>query len=153
MTAIAIGALSQQTGVKIPTIRYYEGIGLLPPPARTESNRRFYTSEAARRLQFIRHARELGFEIESIRRLLSMADNPDQPCQGADSIAATHLREIEDRIASLTALGEEIRRMISGCAHGPIEECRVIKGLADHADCTNECHLDAKHSNKVLIKN
>lgn len=153
MPAIAIGTLSQQTGVKVPTIRYYEGIGLLPLPARTESNRRFYTSEAVRRLKFIRHARELGFEIESIRQLLSMADNPSQPCQGADSIAATHLREIEEKIARLTSLGEEIRRMISGCAHGHIEECRVIKGLADHADCIDQCHLETKYSNTASIKN
>jgi DNA-binding transcriptional MerR regulator len=67
MSDIAIGELPRQTGVKVPTIRYYEGVGLLPKPPRTESNRRLYGEVSIKRLRFIRHARELGFEIEAIR--------------------------------------------------------------------------------------
>src|SRR3954447_18184242 len=69
---LSIGELGQRTGVKVPTIRYYEQIGLLPPPPRTEGQQRRYSEGAAARLNFIRHARDLGFEVEAIRELLAI---------------------------------------------------------------------------------
>jgi DNA-binding transcriptional MerR regulator len=73
--------------VKVPTIRYYEQIGLLPKPPRSKSNRRRYDATDLHRLAFIRHARELGFDVEAIRALLTLQDNPDQSCVAADVIA------------------------------------------------------------------
>lgn len=141
MGAMVIGTLSAETGVKVPTIRYYEEIGLLPPPARTGSNRRVYPAEAVRRLRFIRHARELGFEIEAIRQLLALASQPaDQPCADADGIARTHLADIESKIARLTALRDEVRRMVQDCCHDRIGHCRVIEVLADHGNCLHDHH-------------
>ena len=87
---VAIGGLAASTGVKVPTIRYYEGVGLLPKPPRTDSNRRLYDGDAVRRLRFIRHARELGFEIDDIRQLLTLADEPNRPCREVDAIAHRH---------------------------------------------------------------
>ncbi len=104
MKPLAIGTLSKESGVKVPTIRFYEQIGLLPAPPRTESNRRTYGLEDVRRLRFIRHARELGFEVEDIRTLLAMTAEPQASCDRADSIARHHLTEIDRRIAQLTAL-------------------------------------------------
>ena len=140
MKPLPIGALSSETGVKVPTIRYYEEIGLLPAPDRAENNRRTYGSETVRRLRFIRHARELGFEIEAIRQLLSLGDDPHQPCEEADRIARARLADIESKISRLTALRAEVRRMISQCAHGEIQDCRVIEVLADHSLCLAETH-------------
>jgi DNA-binding transcriptional MerR regulator len=108
---IAIGKVSEATGVKVPTIRYYEQIGLLPAPPRTEGNRRTYDLQDTERLTFIRHSRELGFDIDEIRTLLSLQDRPDQSCQDADAIAKTHLAEVKEKIASLTALQHELERM------------------------------------------
>jgi DNA-binding transcriptional MerR regulator len=88
-----------------------------------------------RRLAFIRHARELGFEIEAIRTLLTLQDEPDQSCKSADEIARARLSDVEQRIASLTALKAELKRMIAGCAHGKVAECRVIEVLAHHEQC------------------
>ena len=62
--------------MKAPTIRYYEQIGLLPAPPRSEGNRRQYDTDDLRRLAFIRHTRELGFEIDAIRALLPLQDDP-----------------------------------------------------------------------------
>ena len=67
---LTIGELSRQAEVKIPTIRYYEQIGLMAEPVRTEGQQRRYGFNDVRRLNFIRHARELGFEVEAIRQLL-----------------------------------------------------------------------------------
>lgn len=126
-----IGELSRRAGVKVPTIRYYERIGLLPPPPRTEGQQRRYGREAVARLAFIRHARELGFDVTAIRTLLALQDNPNQPCAEADSIAKAHLAEIEKRLSALAALREELQRMVAECASGRVAECRVIETLAD----------------------
>jgi len=137
---LVIGGLSRLTGVKVPTIRYYESVGLIPAAPRTRSNRRLYGPDAVRRLRFIRHARDLGFEVEAIRQLLALADQPERPCAEVDGIARAHLAEIDDRIARLTALRAEIGRMTEECAHGRVGECRVIQVLADHELCAHPRH-------------
>ncbi|MFO1097046.1 MAG: helix-turn-helix domain-containing protein [Xanthobacteraceae bacterium] len=128
--AVPIGEAAQRTGVKIPTIRYYEQIGLLPAPVRTDGNRRLYQETELRRLSFIRHARELGFDLKAIRALLSLQDHPEQSCASADAIARARLAEVRQRIARLKALEDELTRMIDECARGRIAECRVIETLA-----------------------
>jgi DNA-binding transcriptional MerR regulator len=138
--AVPIGEAAQATGVKVPTIRYYEEIGLLPKPPRTEGNRRLYGEAHLKRLTFIRHARELGFEVGAIRTLLDLQDNPSQSCSPADSIARVRLRDVEERIAKLNTLKAELERMITGCSHSTIADCRVIEVLADHAKCGHAAH-------------
>lgn len=135
MAGLSIGAAAKASGVKVPTIRYYEGIELLPRPPRTDSNRRTYDAADVRRLAFIRHARELGFEVEAIRTLLQLQDEPDQSCAAADAIARDRLVEVERRIVSLEALRAELQRMVEGCSHGHVGACRVIEILADHGEC------------------
>ena len=65
--ALKIGDLAKATGTKVQTIRYYEEIGLLPAPARTEGNYRTYASATLRRLSFIRRSRGLGFSLDQVR--------------------------------------------------------------------------------------
>ena len=132
---LPIGEAARQSGVKVPTIRYYEQIGLLSAPPRSEGNRRQYDGDDLRRLAFIRHARELGFEIEAIRTLLALQDQPSQSCAAADEIARARLADVQQRIASLTALQAELERMVASCAHGRVDQCRVIEILADHGQC------------------
>jgi len=132
---MAIGKAAARSRVKVPTIRYYEGIGLLPSPERTDGNRRLYGDNDVNRLAFIRHARELGFELDVIRTLLHLQDEPEQPCADADAIARARLEEVTQRIASLRALEAELQRMVDGCSHGRVETCRVIEILADHGEC------------------
>lgn len=139
MEAVPIGEASRASGIKVPTIRYYEQIGLLPSPPRTEGNRRLYDGADLKRLRFIRHARELGFEIEPIRELLALAGEPDRPCEGADRIAKAHLADIDHKIARLTALRLEVARMTE-CAHSSVSNCRVIEVLGDHGECLAEEH-------------
>ena len=133
--SVSIGKAADHSGVKVPTIRYYEQIGLLPPAPRTEGNRRLYDRADLRRLTFIRHARELGFDIEAIRTLLTLQDKPDQSCAAADLVARARLADVNQRLASLTALKAELERMVVGCSHGKVAECRVIEVLADHGQC------------------
>lgn len=140
MYDISIGQAAKMTGVKVPTIRYYEQIGLLPSPVRNDGNRRQFGPADLHRLTFIRHARELDFEIDAIRALLTLQDDPAQPCATADSIAKERLADIEQRIRSLKLLRMELKRMIEGCGRGRVGQCRVIETLADHAKCVTPRH-------------
>ena len=135
-----IGRLSRETGVKATTIRFYEEIGLLPAPPRSDSNRRLYRHEDVSRLRLIRHARDLGFEVGAIRDLLSLAAHPEQPCARADELAQTHLAGVDAKIARLMALREELQAMVQACVQGTVRDCRVIEVLADHRECLNESH-------------
>ena len=131
MRESTIGEASRITGIKAPTIRYYEQTGLLAAPHRTEGNRRTYSEEDIRRLSFIRHARELGFEMDAIKTLLSLQDDPHQSCAAADTVARTHLADVRQRLARLKALADELERMIQQCKSGEVGECRVIQILSD----------------------
>jgi DNA-binding transcriptional MerR regulator len=139
-TGVAIGEAARQSGVKAPTIRYYEQIGLLPAPYRAGNNRRHYEASDLRRLAFIRHARELGFEIAAIRSLLTLQDRPDQTCAIVHGLAKERLEDVVGRIRSLTALQDELELMIEGCKQGHVADCRVIEVLADHGKCAHSHH-------------
>jgi len=129
--SFSIGELARRTDVKVPTIRYYEQIGLMPETLRTEGQQRRYGSAAVARLAFIRHARELGFDIDAIRTLLSLQDDPGQPCARADEIARARLVEVDRRISGLQALRKELKKMVDECAQGHVRDCQVIETLAD----------------------
>ncbi|MBN9045097.1 MAG: helix-turn-helix domain-containing protein [Rhizobiales bacterium] len=139
-TEFSIGEVSRNSGVKVPTIRYYEQIGLLPAPPRSEGNRRLYDRQDVERLLFIRHARDLGFDVEAIRTLLDLQDNPAQSCSAADAIARARLIDVEHRIAKLLSLKTELLRMLDCTAHGRIDQCRVIEVLGDHGECLHPNH-------------
>lgn len=131
MIGVSIGEAGKHSGVKVPTIRYYESIGLLPTPERTGGHRRVYGLADLNRLAFIRHARELGFEIDAIRTLLALQDDPGQSCAAADETARARLAEVDRRIAKLQALRQELARMVSGGCVGLVENCRVIETLSE----------------------
>lgn len=126
---MSIGALSKQSGVHIETIRYYERTGVLPKAARAANGRRTYGEEDAGRLTFIRHARELGFELNSVRALLALQKQPDMSCTAACELASAQLSIVENRLRRLTALRTELRRMVR-CGNGRVADCRVIDALA-----------------------
>jgi DNA-binding transcriptional MerR regulator len=132
---IGIGELARCTGCKPETVRYYERIGLLRDASRTEGGQRRYDEQAIRRLTFICHARDFGFSVEAIRELLEMADHPEMPCHEVDALTKHHLAEVESRLQRLAALRDEHERMVTQCAGGKVESCRIIEVLGDHRLC------------------
>jgi DNA-binding transcriptional MerR regulator len=139
---LSIGVLARETGCKVPTIRYYEQVGLMPPPIRSSGNQRRYGPAHIARLGFIRHARELGFPLDRIRDILALGDKPDRCCAEVDRIARDHLAAVEARIGRLTALKVELERMVRQCGSGTVADCRVIEVLADytHDHCLADGH-------------
>lgn len=135
---LSIGDLSRRTGVKIPTIRYYEQMGLIEPPERSEGNQRRYTRRELERLSFIRHARDLGLNIDSIRELIELSAHPEQPCAHADRIAAEQLQAVRDKISRLQRLEAELERIATHCHGDQVKDCYVIRALANHELCEGE---------------
>lgn len=135
---LTIGEMARRTGVKVPTIRYYEQMGLIDPTERSEGNQRRYSSRDRERLSFIRHARDLGLSIDAIRDLLELSAHPERPCGDADRIASDQLKSVRERIEKLRSLERELERIATGCAGHNISDCYVIRALASHDLCDGE---------------
>lgn len=139
---MSIGDLSRLTGVKVTTIRWYEGEGWLPAPARTEGGHRVYGDTHLRRLGFFRHSREIGFSMNSIRSLLDLADRPGDDCSTAHAIAVAQIAQVDARLRRLEALRGELERMATSCVGGHVGDCRIIETWADfgHGHCGSPSH-------------
>ncbi|KQX19159.1 MULTISPECIES: MerR family transcriptional regulator [unclassified Sphingomonas] len=125
-----IGEMASATRTNIETVRYYEKIGLLPPPARNTANYREYGPEHLARLSFIRRARDLGFTLDQVRELLGLSDDRKKSCAAVDAIATTHLAEINRKITDLQALRGELSRLIGDCRKGTVADCLILETLA-----------------------
>lgn len=133
-----IGELAKRSGTNAETVRYYERIGILPQPARTDSNYRDYGPGEVERLAFIRHARSLGFDLNDIRSLVDLAEQPERDCEQADLIASRHLEAVEGKIRKLTSLRDELLSMIAACQGGRSVHCKILQALGDHSRCSTE---------------
>ena len=136
-TTLTIGALGERTGVTSETIRYYERVGVMPVPTRgaagaTHAGYRRYGSRDVDRLAFVRRARALGFSLDEVRDLLSLADDPSRPCAEVDVLARAHLDQVVAKLAQLAALETELRRVIGECRGGTaVADCRILHALGD----------------------
>lgn len=126
--SLTIGKLSKATAVNVETIRYYERIGLLSAPSRTDSGYRTFTEQDAARLRFIKRGRELGFSLDEIRTLVDLTSQPGQSCSDVDRLVRSHLVEVRQRIADLQRLEAELQRL-AGCSEASVRECRIIDTL------------------------
>ncbi|MCF6433470.1 helix-turn-helix domain-containing protein [Leisingera sp. MMG026] len=134
----SIGQLSKTTGVKVPTIRYYEEIGLLPQPGRNAGNQRRYGQDGMNALGFIKHARDLGFPLEDIKSLMGLDGNLGDDCAEADRIARSQLAIVQDRIRKLEQLAAELERISHLCDGGNGGCCKVLTALGDHSQCSGD---------------
>ena len=148
---LAIGELSRQTGVKVPTIRYYEQVGLIDAPERSDGNQRRYGKAELERLGFIRHARDLGLSLEAIRELIALSSDPCRSCDEADGIARQHLHHVRDKISQFQNLERELVRIVDGCAGGKrVDDCYVLRSLGDHSLCKRE-HRGSERTNSRTL--
>lgn len=136
MREVTIGEAARDSGVKVTTIRFYESRGLLPAPPRSDGGQRLYGADDIARLRFIRHARELGFDMEALRSLLDLAGHPTAPCADADRLAEARLADVRRRIAALQGLEAELERMLAVCRHGAAGTCAVLESLGNHDHCS-----------------
>ncbi len=134
-----IHELAQHTGVPPKTIRYYEEIGLLPPPARQANNYRQYTEATVERLRFIASARSLGLSLEDIAKILATRDAGIAPCEHVLAILQEQLADVDRRIADMLALRDTLRQLYATGATLPRDDvafercvCSLIKTYPEH---------------------
>jgi DNA-binding transcriptional MerR regulator len=131
MDRLTIGGIAAATGTKVVTVRYYEQAGLMPIAPRTDAGYRQYGRDHLLRLRFIRRCRNLGFTLHQVRDLLRLSSQEDRPCAEVNQIAAEHLAETERKIADLTRLADELRRLGNRCqSEGRIADCRIMEALS-----------------------
>jgi len=126
---MTIGAVSKRTGCKVETIRYYEKERLLKPPARSRGGHRHYGEAALKRLSFILRARQLGFSLQTVRALLTLADGEERSCDEVRGITANHLEDVRAKQEDLKIMESVLAEMVSRCADGTLPECPLIEEL------------------------
>lgn len=132
---LTIGLLADRSGCNVPTIRYYEEIGLLPKAQRRPNGHRVYSNVDRDRLTFIRRCRDFGFSIEQIRHLIDLATDGGRDCVEARDLAQSHLDEVRRKLAELRALERGLMALVqscsSHCAGGPATRCTIYTDLQE----------------------
>lgn len=128
--ALTIGEAAARSGVSAKMIRYYESIGLLRPAQRTAANYRVYDEEAMRRLRFIGRARELGFSIREIERLIGLWLDPSHRSAEVKALALHHVEELGERIAILQKLKSALEHLAGRCHGDERPDCPILDDLA-----------------------
>ena len=127
---ISIGALAKRSGVQAETIRYYETEGLLRKPQRTAAGYRLYDESDVERLSFIRQARDLGFKLDAVRRLLGLADRKVNACDEVRELATAHLAEVRAKLHDLRRMERVLSDLLRSCEGGTVPECLLLEALA-----------------------
>lgn len=131
--SFSIGLAASKSGCTPPTIRYYESIGLLAPPPRSDAGRRSYGPQHVARLAFIRRARDFGLGIPQVRDLLAAAEAPATACAMARPVVEEHIRVLRAKRAELKALeadlGAILIRCDEGCRTGNAADCAIFGGF------------------------
>ncbi len=125
------GELSKRSGCNIETIRYYEKIGLLAEPGRSDGGHRLYEPADQARLGFILRGRELGFSIDELRSLLSLVDSNTYTCGEVLAHTQSHLDSIRKKITDLRRLEVMLSEVSAKCQGGDVPDCPIIDALQD----------------------
>lgn len=125
------GGLAARTGCNIETIRYYEQIGILSAPPRSQGGHRLYGETLVKRLNFVLRGRDLGFTLEEIRELLRVVDGGNYTCAQVEALAHEHVRDIRQKIKDLKKLKIVLETMAAQCSGGKIPACPIIDALFD----------------------
>ncbi|KAA2285960.1 Cu(I)-responsive transcriptional regulator [Arenimonas fontis] len=125
-----IGEASALSGVSAKMIRHYEGIGLIPPAARSFANYRLYSAADVHRLRFIRRARDLGFSMKRIETLLGLWSDPQRSSAEVKRLALEHVAELGERIRQMQAMQRTLQHLARGCQGDDRPDCPILDDLA-----------------------
>jgi MerR family mercuric resistance operon transcriptional regulator len=126
------GKLASRTGCNIETIRYYETIGLLPEPRRTDAGYRDYSEEHERRLRFIQRARDLGFGSKQIQGLLALSDGGKNHTRAeVKALTEAHIDDIAVKIRDLQKIKRRLQQISSYCdgSAKSANSCPILESL------------------------
>lgn len=125
-----IGEAAKASGINSKLIRHYESIGLIAKPSRSESGYRIYSETDINILIFVKRARGLGFSMKEIKKLVSLWKNKSRTSAVVKSLALTHLKELETKIAELESMAKTLRHLAK-CCHGDNRpDCPILDELS-----------------------
>ncbi|CAN7594936.1 helix-turn-helix domain-containing protein [Pseudoduganella sp. LjRoot289] len=131
---LTIGTLSSQTGCSVPTIRYYEKIGLLPSPGRASNGHRYYRDDDLKRLTFIRRCRDFGFPIDDVRELVDLFEDGDRACLDVRDMAQARLDDVRAKLGEMKQLEASLASFVcscnAACGGGLTRDCVIIDDLS-----------------------
>ena len=137
---ITRGELARRTGVNIETIRYFETIGVLAIPERTEGGHRIYNEGHVRTLGFIRRARNLGFTPQEVRAIMALGGPGGATCDEVRNIAEHHLVTVRAKLADLAELERLLTETVENCSGDADPECAVID-LIEESSAAATAHV------------
>lgn len=143
MARLTRGQLARRTGVNAETIRYFERVGILPAPERTEGGHRIYDEGHVRTLVFVRRARSLGFTPVEVRAIVDLGGPGSAPCAEVREIAEHHLDQVRAKIADLVEIERLLAETIGHCSGESDPECAVIEMIEDSHSQSMEPTSDA----------
>ena len=130
MEIMNIGQAAKLSGVSAKMIRHYEQVGLVPAPARTDSGYRQYSEREVHTLQFIRHARDLGFSIPQIGELVGLWQNRRRPSRSVKALAEAHIRALEAKAQELLAMKATLEHLVHCCSGDDRPDCPILESLS-----------------------
>ncbi|MGH9122422.1 MAG: MerR family DNA-binding protein [Acidimicrobiales bacterium] len=127
--------VADQAGVNVQTLRYYETPGPAPRTRALSFGYRSYDHQAVRTVRFVKRAQQLGFSLEEIDSLLDLAAGGPDNCAAAKSLAAEKLAQLEQKIASLTAMRDSLRQLVATCDRTPSRRiCPLLEAIENDTD-------------------
>ena len=131
-----IGEAASATGVSAKMIRYYESIGLIRAPLRTDSNYRVYGKDEVHVLRFVKRARTLGFSVEETATLLGLWQDKSRASAEVKAVATTHIAALETKIAELQGMVKTLKHLAHCCGGDNRPDCPILDDLAGEPPIT-----------------
>ncbi len=127
---LSIGAVSEQLGISKDAIRFYEKKGLIKPPRVKSSRYRSYPPEVVEKIRFIRHARELGFSLDTTATLLKLRLNPGENNDAIEKILASHLEDLSQGLIEIRTQHQLVKTVLDHCRQRKNgESCDILSRI------------------------
>ena len=130
MKRLTRGKLAKQSGVNFATVRYYEKLGLLAEPPRSNAGYRMFSSGSINRIRFIKQAQELGFSLKEIKELLELGVTPEATTSDVRMRATEKIADIGDKIKRLKEMKASLELLVESCCNeASVSECPILENL------------------------
>ncbi len=147
-----IGQAAAAAGLSAKMVRYYESIGLVAPPLRTEAGYRVYGSEDVHTLRFIKRARSLGFSMEKTGELLQLWRDKSRASADVKSVALEHVAELEGKIAELRGMADTLRHLAGHCHGDARPGCPILADLSEAHEPPADRRRHARGSRRTAVR-